>query len=76
MSDVPAYAALAGVPVDVLYGLISRRADPVAAATFQFAWQRDRALIEAIDGGLRDAVSPVSGIGAKPNIRAANGGRW
>lgn len=86
MSDDPASSGLAGPEVDVIYGLMNKRADSVASTTFQFAWQRDQALIEAIDGALADAESPPLGVaGRKPRwldglvkreLRAASRAFW
>ncbi|MGY2875880.1 hypothetical protein ACVW00_003070 [Marmoricola sp. URHA0025 HA25] len=54
MGDLPPYSAVAGADPGVVHGLIRQRAEPVASMTFEAAWQRDQALIAAIDGALGD----------------------
>lgn len=87
MTDVPTYSGLAGTEVDVIYGLMSKHADSsLAWTTLDFAWQRDRALLEAIDGALSDAASEMPGVKArKPRwldglvqreLRSGSQARW
>jgi len=65
VSELPSYTALAKADVDAIYGLMSGRAESVASTTYEFTWQRDRALLEAIDGALGDAASGLTGAEAR-----------
>lgn len=67
MTDLPPFGALVGTPRDVLYGLLATQAEPAIAAQYEYAWQKDAALIEAIDRALESAASgETSSSGTKP----------
>lgn len=57
MGDLPPLTSLAGMPPRALYGLITDYAAPALTASYEFSWQRDRALHEAI----RDALGAAAG---------------
>jgi hypothetical protein len=62
--DSSQYAALVGTPPGVLYGLFARYAAAASEAAYEHAWQRDRALLEAVDRGLAEAAGGTVGPGA------------
>lgn len=57
MSEWPPYLSLAGVAPATLYGLFTAHADEALHATYEGAWQKDAALIKAIDRALVLAAS-------------------
>jgi hypothetical protein len=54
--DLPPADSLAGVDRDVLFGLLSAAAAPAVEASYQHAWERERALLEALDDALQSAA--------------------
>lgn len=60
MSDLPVFSRLVAVKEGAIYGLIARRAEMVETESFEFGWQRDRALTKAIDAALQDAANGLS----------------
>ena len=54
---LPPYESLLDVSPATLYGLIDGRADAALVATYEFGWQKDRALREAIERALSDAAA-------------------
>ena len=75
-----------GVAPATLYGLLARGAAEALEATYEFAWQKDRALVEVIDGALAAAADGNrAGDAAKPRwldglvdreLRAASTTYW
>jgi hypothetical protein len=57
VGELPAYVSLLDVTPVTLYGLIDRRANVALGATYEFGWQKDHALREAIAGALSDAAA-------------------
>jgi hypothetical protein len=62
-TDLPSPDAFAGVDPGVLLGRVAQRAEAVSTSTYDFAWQRDQAYVQAIDDALGDALD---GCGAPP----------
>lgn len=56
MGELPSYASLGGVTPATLHGLLAHAADEVLDATYEFAWQKDRALVDVVDGALAAAA--------------------
>jgi hypothetical protein len=54
--ELPSYASLSGVAPAALHGLLAIGAAEALEATYEFAWQKDRALVEVIDGALAAAA--------------------
>lgn len=63
MGELPSYSALAGVGLDTIYGLLAHHAGQAVSAAYEFAWQRDQALIGAVDAALLDAAEGRVGMG-------------
>lgn len=57
MGDLPAYASLAGTSPASLYGALAQRAEPALAASYEFGWQRESALLLVIDEALGAAAA-------------------
>ncbi|MGH3544436.1 MAG: DUF6493 family protein [Mycobacteriales bacterium] len=57
MTDTLTYEAVARVDRGVIHGLIARFGGPAQKARYEFAWQRDVALFEAIDNALTAAAA-------------------
>lgn len=56
MDDLPSYSSLAGVTPSTVYGLLVASAGPAVNGTFEHAWEKDRALLSAIDQAIRAAA--------------------
>lgn len=56
MGDVPRYTSLSGTEPALLHGLFAAGAEDVLKATHEFAWQKDRALLDVIDRALSAAA--------------------
>ena len=69
MGDLPPYTSLAGVPPATLFGLLASGADKALNNTYEFAWQKDHALLGVIDLALAAAAK-----GSKPSEAAKP--RW
>jgi hypothetical protein len=65
MGELPSHSALAGVDPGTIYGLLAHHADPAVSDAYEFAWQRDKALIGAIDAALLDAAEGRVGMAGK-----------
>ena len=52
MAHLPPYEALADRDRGEIYGLMATLGDQVLAPDFDFAWERDRALLQAVDASL------------------------
>ncbi|PWC04324.1 DUF6493 family protein [Agromyces badenianii] len=69
MGDLPTLASLEGLLPPSLYGLLARHAEPALEASYEFAWQRDKALLETVDTALQAAAQGEL-------IRDASRPRW
>lgn len=56
MADLPPCHLLVDVDRAVIFGLMSMHGAPATEASYEFAWQRDQALLDAVDNALRDAA--------------------
>lgn len=56
MGDLPPYVSLDGAAPATLYGLLARGADDALNATYEFSWQKDKALLGVIDQALHAAA--------------------
>jgi hypothetical protein len=56
MRVLPSYDAISGVGPGAFNGLLAGHAEGVAKATYEHVWERDRALIQAVDAALHDAA--------------------
>lgn len=56
MGELPSYASLEGVAPATVHGLLARGAEDVLEASYDFAWQKDRALVDVIDRALAAAA--------------------
>ncbi|WP_332642672.1 DUF6493 family protein [Aeromicrobium sp.] len=52
MGELPPYSTLEGADASVIHGALAQAAAPLLNATYEHSWQRDRALIKAIDDKL------------------------
>ncbi len=69
MGDLPAYPSLAGASCEVLYALMAQEGDPASRDSYEFWWQRDQALIGAVDGALGAwAAGHGNGRGGRPSL--------
>ena len=67
LGELPSYAALRGIPGGAFYALLAEQAEPVLNANYDHAWERDHALLKAIDSALKVAASSrPSGAAPKP----------
>lgn len=67
MGSFPPQESLDGTPPGVLYGLLARGAETALTATYEHAWQKDRALVGVIDTALHEAArGGCTGQAAKP----------
>lgn len=69
MGDLPSYDSLGEVTTATLHGLLAAGAVGVLDATYEFDWQKDRALVEVVDRALAAAAE---GSRAEPGARP----RW
>ncbi len=86
VGGLPPYVSLLDVSPATLYGLIDAQAHAALVATYEFGWQKDHALREAIDRALGDAaVGARAPDSSKPrwldglvirDLRAASTSRW
>ncbi len=86
MADLPPYPSIVGTTPATLYGLLASGAAAVLDATYEFAWQKDRALVDVIDQALTAAVNDAPSVdAAKPRwldglvtreLRAASTAFW
>lgn len=85
MGDLPPYTSLAGVPPATLFGLLASGADEALNNTYEFAWQKDHALLGVIDWALAAAKGSKPAEAAKPRwldglmareLRAASTSHW
>lgn len=56
MGELPPYASLAAVAPDAIYGLLESGSEPALNGSYEFAWQKDRALLDVIDRVLMEAA--------------------
>ncbi len=86
MGELPPYPMLVGVGRDTLHGLLAQHAELAVDAEYEFAWQRDQALIGVVDAALFGAAKGRTAPGgAKPRwldglvereLRAASSAFW
>jgi hypothetical protein len=60
MGELPSYASVEAVAPGTLHGLLARGAEEVLDATYEFSWQKDRALVEVVDDALAAAANGSS----------------
>jgi hypothetical protein len=86
MGEFPPYASLAGLRPGTLHGLLVQHAGSAPTSAYEFAWQRDRDLLSAIDAALQaaangalvdDAVKPrwLDGLVSR-ELRASSTTNW
>ncbi|WP_405061205.1 DUF6493 family protein [Kribbella sp. NBC_01505] len=64
MGELPPYTSLVGVTPATLFGLLASGADEALNATYEFAWQKDHALLDVIDRALAAVAAGSSAAGA------------
>ncbi|HEY0646017.1 MAG TPA: DUF6493 family protein [Nocardioides sp.] len=69
MGELPSYASVEAVAPATLFGLLTPGGREVLDATYEFSWQKDRALVEVVDDALAAAAN---GSGADDAAKA----RW
>ncbi|TDC33543.1 DUF6493 family protein [Kribbella albertanoniae] len=57
MGELPSYTSLVGVAPATLFGLLESGADKALNASYEFAWQKDHALLGVIDRALAAAAT-------------------